>query len=404
MRTEKRSANPNGGYRRSVPRYNAPMDDRPSTAPLRSPLGATALGYADAVEQAGGSRYAALEDYRTFFRSPSELDDSWADQIPAAPTTIHESPADEGMLRKFLMPIAAPVAKHAHAERNLPSTLESESVIIPMRARAHTGTTYTLCVSSQVGCAMGCEFCETAQMGLIKNLSPQEIVAQWFAAKHHLGAQIKNIVFMGMGEPLDNPDAVLDAIACLTDQRGAALAMRHITVSTVGRLDGLEKLRARVEQSGWRRLNLAVSVNAPNDEIRSTIMPINRSMPLRDLVGVMEGWPLRTSAAICAEYVLIPGVNDANDHADQLADLLKNVRCCVNVIPYNPRRDSPWPAPQEADVDRFMARLTERGQFCKRRRTKGRDRMAACGQLGNEQIRRRRFVGVSINESAAIAP
>jgi 23S rRNA (adenine2503-C2)-methyltransferase len=254
--------------------------------------------------------------------------------------------------------------------------------------------TYTLCVSSQVGCAMGCGFCETAQMGLIRSLDAGEIVQQWYAAKHHLGHTIKNIVFMGMGEPLDNAAAVLRTIEVLTGHHGPALAMRHITISTVGRLDGLAMLRERVQDHGWKQLNLAVSVNAPNEEIRSSIMPINRGMPLAKLVEMLEGWPLKSSKAICAEYVLIPGVNDGDEHADQLCALLKNVRCCVNVIPYNPRRDSPWPAPEEESVERFLRRVESNGQFCKRRRTKGRDSMAACGQLGNEKIRGRRYVGV----------
>ncbi|MFI4855309.1 MAG: 23S rRNA (adenine(2503)-C(2))-methyltransferase RlmN, partial [Phycisphaerales bacterium JB065] len=271
--------------------------------------------------------------------------------------------------------------------------LETESVVIPMATRSGSRT-YTLCVSSQVGCAMNCGFCETAQMGLIRSLDTAEIVQQWYAARHHLGHEIKNIVFMGMGEPLDNPEAVLGTIGVLTDHHGPALAMRHITISTVGRLDGLAMLRQRVQNHGWKQLNLAVSINAPNETIRSQIMPINRAMPLAKLVEMLESWPLKSSKAICAEYVLIPGVNDADEHADQLCELLKNVRCCVNVIPYNPRRDSPWPAPEEESVERFLRRLESNGQFCKRRRTKGRDTMAACGQLGTENIRGRRYVGV----------
>lgn len=302
--------------------------------------------------------------------------------LPAVKRTlVTDSP--EGEVTKFLL--AVPGASAG-------PDLETESVVIPMKRRHET--TLTLCVSSQVGCAMGCTFCETAQMGLIRSLTAAEIVSQWFAARHTLGHAIKNIVFMGMGEPLDNLDAVLRAIEVLTDHYGPAIPMSGITVSTVGRIDGLLKLREAVQRPGWKQLNLAVSVNAPNDEIRSAIMPVNRSMPLGALLPILETWPRRKSGAICIEYVLIPGVNDAPEHAAELCERVKNIRCCVNVIPYNPRRGSPWQAPTEESVSAFLAELESRGQFCKRRRTKGRDTMAACGQLGNEQFRQRRFVEV----------
>lgn len=306
-----------------------------------------------------------------------------------APTRVETTPSDEGDVHKFLMPIEARGERGAlRVLGQRGESLETESVVIPMWQP--TGTINTLCVSSQVGCAMGCVFCETAQMGLLRSLSPDEIVAQWWAATHRLGHSIRNIVFMGMGEPLDNAPSVLRAIEILTDHHGPNVAMRRITVSTVGRLDGLELLRSAVERPGWRQLNLAVSVNAPNDEIRSRIMPINRAMPLSELVAALRAWPLRKSGFICCEYVLIPGVNDA----DELAALLEPVRCCINVIPYNPRRDSPWPAPSETSVDRFLARLSAHGRYCTRRRTKGRDTMAACGQLGNERIRGRKLVAI----------
>lgn len=382
-------------------------EQRPANSP--SPMGFTHDAFLIAAREAGVPRERASEAYKAFHRDGRCGAPSWA----ATPTRVLTTDSPEGPVRKFLLRVAGHalpserphVTSDAEAptrsgprvsgtgSSDSPRELETESVIIPMRRRHET--THTLCVSSQVGCAMGCTFCETAQMGLVRSLMPVEIVAQWWAARHALGAEIRNIVFMGMGEPLDNLDHVLDAIRILRDDRGPAVGVRRITISTVGRLDGLARLREIVRRPGWKQLNLAVSINAPNDEIRSRIMPINRAMPLRELVRAMEDWPLRSSGAICAEYVLIPGMNDADAHADELCALLRNVRCCVNVIPYNPRRESPWPAPSEADVARFLARLESNGQFCKRRRTKGRDTMAACGQLGNEAIRRRRFVEVT---------
>lgn len=348
-----------------------------------SPLGLTHGRFAElCAEQAGAGRDAALGRYARFFREgPAEFP-----ELVAPPTRILTSDSPEGPVTKFLLQVPG-VRPDAPA-------LETESVLIPMQRRHER--TYTLCVSSQVGCAMGCEFCETAQMGLLRSLTPAEIVAQWYAARWLLRQPVRNIVFMGMGEPLDNIENVLEAIACLTDHYGPSIGASRITISTVGRIAPLERLRGVVSQPGYRKLNLAVSVNAPNDEIRSRIMPINRSAPLGALIPILESWPMRKSGAICCEYVLIPGVNDAMEHADELSERLRNVRCCVNVIPYNPRRDSPWPAPDEDSVERFLRRLEANGQFCKRRRTKGRETMAACGQLGNQHIRRRRFVEPTI--------
>ncbi len=365
-----------------------------STGP--NPLALTCAEYVAARVQLEGrsASGAALIDYKRWYRGETEGFGAWCP--PPVRTVTTQSP--EGPVHKFLLAVPAEL-RSGPGGAKVGATLETESVVIPMRRRHET--THTLCVSSQVGCAMGCGFCETAQMGLVRSLTAAEIVAQWWAATHHLGQEIRNIVFMGMGEPLDNLDEVIRAITILTDHHGASVAMRRITVSTVGRLDGLERLREHVQNPGWKPLNLAVSINAPNDEIRSAIMPINRGMPLGELIRVLREWPMRKSGAICAEYVLIPGVNDAMEHADELVGLLRGLRCCVNVIPYNPRRQSPWPAPTEEQVTAFLARLEAGGQFCKRRRTKGRESMAACGQLGNEQVRNRRLVELGLPSQLA---
>jgi 23S rRNA (adenine2503-C2)-methyltransferase len=207
---------------------------------------------------------------------------------------------------------------------------------------------------------------------------------------------------MGMGEPLDNFDNVIAAIAVLTDHNGAHAPMNKITVSTVGRIDGLKKLAAKIHEPGWHRLNLAVSVNAPNDEIRSQIMPINRGMPMAELRDVLLAWPKYGGAKICIEYVLIPGVNDKPEHAVQLAEYVKPLPACVNLIPYTPRRNSPWPAPKEEDVVTFLNLLTDAGAYAKRRRTKGRDMMGACGQLGNAEIRKRKLVSLTASASSNV--
>jgi 23S rRNA (adenine2503-C2)-methyltransferase len=264
--------------------------------------------------------------------------------------------------------------------------LETESVILPMRGRYRTWT--SLCVSSQVGCAMGCTFCETARLGLLRNLTAAEIVGQVVAARREMGADVQNVVFMGMGEPMDNFDAVIQAVRVINDPGGLAVRKARITISTVGRVDGIRKLGELVRES-MRRVNLAVSLNAPNDEIRAQIMPINRKDDMTSLMRAIREFPLRSGAYLMIEYVLIPGVNDQRAHAEELAAYLRPIRCCVNLIPYNPRRHSPWPAPRDEDVFQFRQWVLDAGQPCMRRITKGRDFMAACGQLGNPALSRR---------------
>ncbi len=264
--------------------------------------------------------------------------------------------------------------------------LESESVIIPMRWYK------SLCVSSQVGCKMACRFCETAQMGFLRHLTAGEIVSQAMVARQILREPAENIVFMGMGEPLDNFDAVVDAIRILSDRRGLAIPVKNITVSTVGHIPGIMRLAELAEKdpTGFGRLRLAVSVNAPDDETRAAIMPVNAAWPLSDLQQALLHWPLRhKDDVIFIEYVLLDGVNDRPDQARALAEYLRGLRACVNLIPYNPRRDSPYARPSREKTAAFFQALMEAGQACRIRGTKGDAAMAACGQLGNRSLSRR---------------
>ena len=334
-------------------------------------LGLTRAEFLQRALEHGAKPPRALVCYRAAFREGRALEPWIAIRRP--PTVSRQI---EGDAIKFCQ-------RHADG-------LETESVLVPMVGRGRdrsTEATRTLCVSSQVGCALGCAFCETAQMGLMKNVDAADIVAQWFAATHEIGERPRNLVFMGMGEPMDNLDAVLQAVRVLCDHDGAAMAPSKIAVSTVGRVDGMRRFGEFISQPGFRRANLAVSLNAPNDAIRSSIMPINRKHPMAALRSAMLDFPLRRRAAICVEYVLIPGVNDADENCDELCAYLKGIRCALNVIPYNPRRNSPWLAPSEADVTRFVDRAITHGQFVRQRQTKGRGIMGACGQLGNPEIR-----------------
>jgi 23S rRNA (adenine2503-C2)-methyltransferase len=302
--------------------------------------------------------------------------------------------------------------------------LETESVIIPMHSYRCTDW-YTLCLSSQVGCRMACTFCETGRMGWLRNLTAAEIVAQRLVARalmwqsappsshpyRYFGDGIQNLVFMGMGEPLDNFDNLVQAIRVLNDPNGLAFPLSQITVSTVGRIDGLRKLaelihaeegtrrgpngrgRAGVPDSpGWVNLRLAISLNAPTDALRDVLMPINRGMPLAELQRALVEYPLGRKGRYLIEYVMLKGVNDAPEHADQVAAWCRPLPCVVNLIPYNPQRDAPYATPSEATILTFLRRLRAQGIFVKRRITHGRDLMGACGQLGNPEVRRLRRV------------
>jgi len=257
---------------------------------------------------------------------------------------------------------------------------EIESVVVPMGAEVAgcDRTWRTLCVSCQIGCGHACRFCQTARMGLFRDLTAAEIVGQVRAARETLGAEVRNVVFMGMGEPLDNLDQVLGAIEALHGDPRRQIPRRRITVSTVGRCAGIRRLAAL----RWRRLNLAVSLNAPNDEIRGRLMPINRVEPMAALREAIAAYPVRAGGHVLIEYVLIKGLNDAPQHAGELADYLRGLRTCVNLIPFNPFPGSGWQPAEETTVDQFQAILMAAGQMAFRRNTKGRQAMAACGQLG----------------------
>lgn len=369
----------------------------------------TSAAFVCAAGRLGVAAHPARQAYRAFFRD-GVCDACFGREgarcrlrsvlAPIVKELKERTP--EGTIRKFVQRLPGDNSTNNRAPYH-----DIECVQIPMIGRRGVKS-HTLCLSSQVGCAMGCDFCETAQMGLVRSLTPAEIVGQWWAATHQRQASVKNIVFMGMGEPLDNVEAVIQAIAVLTDHNGPAVPMTNITVSTVGKAAGMRRLCEQMDKPGWRKLGIAVSINAPNDEVRSQLMPINRATPMAELRELIEAVPcVGTHRKICFGYVLIPGVNDRKEHAAELAEYLHPFtasgspdgkhRGMLNLIPYNPRRDSPWPAPYEDAVEEFLGWVRQHGVFAKRRRTKGRDAMAACGQLGTEEVRKRRFVGLRID-------
>jgi 23S rRNA (adenine2503-C2)-methyltransferase len=261
-----------------------------------------------------------------------------------------------------------------------PDHLEVESVLIPMQAGG------TLCVSSQVGCRMGCAFCETGRMGLFRNLTAAEIINQVFIARFHLKFPIRNIVFMGMGEPFDNYDHVMQAVRVLSDPHGLGFGRNHLTISTSGCVDGILKLIEEPEPVP----NLAVSINAPNDELRHKLMPVNRKYPLKTLYEAMEIFCKKRGRQILIAYVLIKDQNDSLEHATELAHYLKGLSVKINLIPYNPQSHDRYQPPEPEKLEAFMQHLRHLGYYTLLRQTKGRKIMAACGQLGNLRLRQQK--------------
>jgi len=247
-----------------------------------------------------------------------------------------------------------------------------ESVLIPERDH------YTLCVSSQVGCAQDCRFCLTAVGGFERNLSRGEIVAQVRDIKKDLGDQIRltNIVFMGMGEPLANYKNLLSAIGILTDNdAGLRVASRRVTVSTAGLVPKITALGRDT------RVNLAVSLNATDNKTRNRLMPINRKYPLEKLMEACRQYLPAPGRRITFEYILIKGINDSVDDAERLAKLLRPIRCKVNLIPFNTHEGCDFERPAEAVIQEFYDILFAKNYTVIIRRSKGQDISAACGQL-----------------------
>ncbi|MDA8425334.1 MAG: radical SAM protein [Treponema sp.] len=254
-----------------------------------------------------------------------------------------------------------------------------ECVRIPMPSRPGMPERSSLCVSSQVGCRMGCAFCETGRAGLARDLSAAEIVAQYLTARVRLGWEVGNIVFMGMGEPLDNVENVAAALRVLGDQRGPNFSMERITVCSSCPPGGIEALRGL----GLKRLNLSISLNAGLGETRSSIMPVGRSNGLASLAASAAAYPQRRNFVLGVNYCLIPGVNDSREEARGVARFCAEVgRSLVNLIPYNPGSAPLSRAPTEEEIARFEAALREEGCLLRRRARKGGSIMAGCGQLG----------------------
>ena len=236
----------------------------------------------------------------------------------------------------------------------------------------------TFCISTQVGCAMGCAFCLTGKMGLVRNLTAGEIAGQVrvLATATGLLDHPFNIVLMGMGEPLHNYDSTMKALRILHSGDGLAVSPRRVTLSTVGIVPGLERLSQESLMP-----NLAISLHATTDDQRTQLVPPNRKYPLADILDACRRFPLKKRSRITFEYVLLAGVNDTPDDARRLARLLSGIKSKVNLIPLNPAPGIPFERPSDEQVDRFARILADRHLTVSVRKSRGRDIRAACGQL-----------------------
>lgn len=332
------------------------------------------------IHRHGQSDFTAMTDLARSLRDKLQ-----GRAVVAAPPVILDSTSDDGT-RKWLLDVGAGNA--------------IESVFIPEDDRG------TLCVSSQAGCAVNCRFCSTGRQGFSRNLSTAEIIGQLWWAEFHLRADavaktstqservISNVVMMGMGEPLQNYDALLPALRLMLDDDAYGLSRRRVTVSTSGMVAQMDRLAQDCPVA------LAVSLHAPNDALRDELVPLNRKYPLRELLAACQRYlQYAPRDFITFEYVMLDGVNDSDAHARQLIDLVADTPCKFNLIPFNPFPDAGLQCSKPERLRGFAQRLQDAGIVTTTRKTRGQDIDAACGQLAGEvqdRTRRRERAGSNI--------
>jgi 23S rRNA (adenine2503-C2)-methyltransferase len=277
--------------------------------------------------------------------------------------------------------------------------IEFETVYIPEAERG------TLCVSSQVGCTLNCRFCHTGTQKLVRNLTPDEIVGQLLVARDSLndwpstapGRKVTNVVMMGMGEPLYNFDNVKAALAIVTDGDGLALSKRRVTLSTAGVVPMIARAGAEIGSG------LAISLHAVNDELRDVIVPINKKYPLKDLMAAIRTYPgASNSRRVTFEYVMLKGVNDSLAEARALVRLVGGIPAKINLIPFNPWPGAPYECSDWSQIEKFAEIVNKAGYASPVRTPRGRDIMAACGQLKSESVKERASARLAAEKLAAV--
>jgi len=342
----------------------------------------------------GDQLYRALYAERLFdLRRVTNLRVEFRDKLAAETTvtlpTVRQSYVSADGSVRYLLGLGEEKAFNTEGtkvaeKKQIKRSASVEAVFMPSEARQ------TICISTQAGCAVDCQFCMTAQLGLIRNLSAGEILAQVLLPleehKETLTPQT-NVVLMGQGEPLLNYDNVMAAMRILLDQSGIGLAPKHVTLSTSGIVPGIERLAKET-----RRPKLAISLNASSDAQRDILMPINKKYPLGKLLAACRDFPRGSREYITFEYVLLGGVNDTADDAKRVARLMADLgRVKVNLIPWNPG-SLPYKEPSEDSIELFHKILLEKGIPAFTRYSRGRDVMAACGQLALTEVSGNQFI------------
>jgi len=315
-----------------------------------------------------------------------------ADELKSLPASLRAR-IDEAFRMDTIVDDDVRVADRGLTEKTLHRLSDGaliESVLMHYPARGYVGAgrpihreRHTLCISSQAGCAVGCPFCATGELGFGRDLETAEIVDQVRHAARRLGAtgrHLTNVVFMGMGEPLLNLDRVLEAVAIISDPRKFALGARHLVVSTSGVVPGIRRLTDLGPQ-----FTLAVSLHAARDPLRDVLVPLNRRWPVAEVVAAARDHARATGRRVSYEYVMIAGVNDTDVDADALARLLRGDLAHVNLIPMNPVAHTPWQGSSPERVAEFAARIRQRGIGVTVRANRGQDAGAACGQLAADR-------------------
>jgi 23S rRNA (adenine2503-C2)-methyltransferase len=305
--------------------------------------------------------------YKQLWRSP--------DEFTILPVELRQRMQNE---LAFLSIISGQILQSSDQETvktlfHLPEGNAIETVLMTYDVRR------TLCISTQAGCAMGCVFCATGQMGFKRNLTSGEIIEQVLYYARQLkseGEHVTNVVFMGMGEPFHNFQATMDAIDRLNDPQGFRLGERRFTISTVGLTPMIQKF-----SDEKRQINLAISLHAANDELRSSLLPVNHKYPIGELIAACRYYIKKTNRRITFEWALIQGINDSENDAKELAELLKGLICHVNVIPLNPTKKFFGKATTPQRAEAFQAVLDQAGIPCTIRLRRGIDITAGCGQL-----------------------
>ena len=346
------------------------------------------IWFADKVRRAGFPDVASfaahfdLKPYRLkqLYRAAAKelLED--VGEVTTLPKELRNSLAGGGFSFDSLAPVVVQRSKDGQTSKGLFRLADGSEVEAVLME--HYGDRNTVCISSQAGCAFACAFCSTGQAGFTRQLEATEIFdqARYFARELAAkGERITNVVFMGMGEPFHNYDAVMNAVALLHDAHGLGLGHRHITISTVGLVDKIDRFADEGIQ-----VNLAISLHAPSDAVRDRIMPVNKKFTMDELLAACDRYIDKSHRKVFFEYVMLRGVNDSEDDARELAQRMRGHLYHVNLIPYNTTPDGPFAGSENEDIWKFAAILDEAGVPTTVRQNMGRDIAAACGQLRAE--------------------